>query len=104
VRSCDASVRCTNISIRVELLGHLHADASSAPAAPTALMARAMHICRRVGIDADGVAAVEFTGDRAVVYQLRERVARLKRERPSAETEGRSSGGRTLGWDHILTS
>jgi vancomycin permeability regulator SanA len=38
-------------------------------------MARAVYTCRRVGIDADGVAAPEFTGDRVVVYQVRERVA-----------------------------
>jgi vancomycin permeability regulator SanA len=38
-------------------------------------MARAVYTCRRVGIDADGVAAAEFTGDRALVYQVRERFA-----------------------------
>ena len=38
-------------------------------------MARAVYTCRRIGIDADGVAAAAFTGDRAVVYQLRERIA-----------------------------
>jgi vancomycin permeability regulator SanA len=38
-------------------------------------MARAVYTCRRIGIDADGVAAHEFTGDRALVYRLRERVA-----------------------------
>jgi vancomycin permeability regulator SanA len=38
-------------------------------------LARAVYTCRRIGIDADGVVAPEFTGDRAVVYQVRERVA-----------------------------
>jgi vancomycin permeability regulator SanA len=37
--------------------------------------ARATFICRRLGIDADGVAAPEFTGDRLIVYWLRERFA-----------------------------
>ena len=37
--------------------------------------ARATFICRRVGIDADGVAAPEFTGDRLIVYWIRERFA-----------------------------
>ncbi len=40
-------------------------------------MARAVYTCRRVGIDADGVVAPEFTGDRALVYQVRERFALL---------------------------
>ena len=38
-------------------------------------MARAVYTCRRIGIDADGVVAPEFTGDRAIVYQVRERFA-----------------------------
>lgn len=38
-------------------------------------MARAVYTCRRVGIDADGVVAAEFTGYRALVYQVRERFA-----------------------------
>jgi vancomycin permeability regulator SanA len=38
-------------------------------------MARAAYTCRRIGIDADGVVAPEFTGDRFVVYQIRERFA-----------------------------
>jgi vancomycin permeability regulator SanA len=38
-------------------------------------MARAVYTCRRIGVDADGVVAPEFTGDRAVVYQVRERFA-----------------------------
>ncbi|HEV8229301.1 MAG TPA: ElyC/SanA/YdcF family protein [Candidatus Limnocylindria bacterium] len=38
-------------------------------------LARAVYTCRRVGLDADGVAAPGFTGDRAVVYQIRERFA-----------------------------
>ena len=38
-------------------------------------MARAVYTCRRLGIDADGVVAPEFTGDRVVVYQIRERFA-----------------------------
>jgi vancomycin permeability regulator SanA len=38
-------------------------------------MARAVYTCRRIGIDADGVAAPEFTGDRVIVYQVRERFA-----------------------------
>jgi vancomycin permeability regulator SanA len=37
--------------------------------------ARATFICRRLGIDADGVAAPEFTGDRLIVYWIRERFA-----------------------------
>jgi vancomycin permeability regulator SanA len=37
--------------------------------------ARAVYTCRRIGIDADGVVAPEFTGDRVVVYQVRERFA-----------------------------
>ena len=75
-------------------------------------MARAVYTCRRVGIDADGVVAPEFTGlsrhrvpdtralrPRARVARGERRRAvrsRLKRERPSALAEGRSSGGRTL--------
>jgi vancomycin permeability regulator SanA len=38
-------------------------------------MARAVYTCRRLGIDADGVVAPEFTGDRVLIYQLRERFA-----------------------------
>jgi vancomycin permeability regulator SanA len=38
-------------------------------------VARAVYTCRRIGVDADGVAAPEFTGDRALVYQVRERFA-----------------------------
>lgn len=38
-------------------------------------MARAVYTCRRIGIDADGVAAPEFTGDRVLMYQVRERFA-----------------------------
>ena len=38
-------------------------------------MARAVYTCRRIGIDADGVVAPEFTGYRVVVYQIRERFA-----------------------------
>jgi vancomycin permeability regulator SanA len=38
-------------------------------------MARAVYTCRRLGIDADGVVAAEFTGDRVLVYQVRERFA-----------------------------
>jgi vancomycin permeability regulator SanA len=37
--------------------------------------ARATFICRRLGIDADGVAAPEFTGDRLIPYLVRERFA-----------------------------
>jgi len=37
--------------------------------------ARATFICRRLGIDADGVAAPEFTGDRLMAYLVRERFA-----------------------------
>ena len=38
-------------------------------------VARATFICRRLGIDADGVAAPEFTGDRLIPYLVRERFA-----------------------------
>jgi vancomycin permeability regulator SanA len=38
-------------------------------------VARAVYTCRRIGLDADGVVAPEFTGDRALVYQVRERFA-----------------------------
>ena len=38
-------------------------------------MARAVYTCRRIGIDADGVVAPEFTGYRVVIYQVRERLA-----------------------------
>ena len=38
-------------------------------------VARAVYTCRRIGIEADGVVAPEFTGDRVVVYQIRERFA-----------------------------
>lgn len=38
-------------------------------------MSRAVYTCRRLGIDADGVVAPEFTGDRVLVYQVRERFA-----------------------------
>ena len=37
--------------------------------------ARATFICRRLGIEADGVAAPEFTGDRLLPYLVRERLA-----------------------------
>jgi len=37
--------------------------------------ARATYICRRLGVDANGVAAPEFTGDRHIVYLVRERFA-----------------------------
>lgn len=37
--------------------------------------ARATFTCRRVGVAADGVAAPEFTGDRLIVYLVRERLA-----------------------------
>ena len=40
-------------------------------------MARAVYTCRRLGIDADGVVAAEFTGDRVLIYQIRERFALL---------------------------
>ena len=39
--------------------------------------ARATYICRAMGIDAAGVAAPEFTGDRYPVYLVRERLALL---------------------------
>ena len=38
-------------------------------------MSRAVYTCRRIGIDADGVVAPEFTGDRVLVYLVRERFA-----------------------------
>lgn len=38
-------------------------------------VARAVYTCRRIGLDADGVVAPEFTGDRVLVYQVRERFA-----------------------------
>jgi vancomycin permeability regulator SanA len=38
-------------------------------------MSRAVYTCRRLGIDAEGVVAPEFTGDRVLVYQIRERFA-----------------------------
>jgi vancomycin permeability regulator SanA len=38
-------------------------------------MSRAVYTCRRIGMDADGVVAPEFTGDRVLVYQVRERFA-----------------------------
>jgi vancomycin permeability regulator SanA len=38
-------------------------------------VARAVYTCRRLGIDADGVVAAEFTGDRVLIYQVRERFA-----------------------------
>ena len=38
-------------------------------------MARAVYTCRRLGIDADGVVAPEFTGHRVLIYQVRERFA-----------------------------
>jgi vancomycin permeability regulator SanA len=38
-------------------------------------VARATFTCRRLGIDAEGVAAPEFTGDRLIVYWIRERFA-----------------------------
>jgi vancomycin permeability regulator SanA len=37
--------------------------------------ARATYICRALGVDANGVAAPEFTGDRYPVYLVRERLA-----------------------------
>jgi len=37
--------------------------------------ARATFTCRRLGVDADGVAAPEFTGDRLIPYLVRERLA-----------------------------
>ncbi len=37
--------------------------------------ARAVYTCRRLGIDADGVVAPEFTGDRVLIYLVRERFA-----------------------------
>jgi vancomycin permeability regulator SanA len=37
--------------------------------------ARATFVCRRLGLDANGVAAPEFTGDRLIVYWIRERFA-----------------------------
>jgi vancomycin permeability regulator SanA len=37
--------------------------------------ARATYICRALGLDASGVAAPEFTGDRYIVYLVRERFA-----------------------------
>jgi vancomycin permeability regulator SanA len=37
--------------------------------------ARATFICRGIGVDAEGVAAPEFTGDRLIVYWIRERFA-----------------------------
>lgn len=39
--------------------------------------ARPTFISRRVGVDADGVAAPECTGDRLIVYRIRERLALL---------------------------
>lgn len=38
-------------------------------------MSRAVYTCRRLGIDADGVVAPEFTGDRVLIYLVRERFA-----------------------------
>jgi vancomycin permeability regulator SanA len=38
-------------------------------------VARATYICRALGVDASGVAAPEFTGERYPVYLLRERFA-----------------------------
>ena len=40
-------------------------------------VARAVYICRRLGLDAIGVTAEEFTGDRYLVYRLREPLAML---------------------------
>ena len=40
-------------------------------------VARAVYICRRLGLDAIGVTAEEFTGDRYLVYRLREPFAML---------------------------
>lgn len=37
--------------------------------------ARATFICRRIGVEANGVAAPEFTGDRLIAYWVRERLA-----------------------------
>jgi vancomycin permeability regulator SanA len=38
-------------------------------------VSRAVYTCRRLGIDADGVVAPEFTGDKVLVYLVRERFA-----------------------------
>ena len=40
-------------------------------------VARAVYTCRRLGLDAIGVTADEFTGDRYLVYRLREPFAML---------------------------
>lgn len=40
-------------------------------------VARAVYTCRRLGLDAIGVTAEEFTGDRYLVYRLREPFAML---------------------------
>ena len=40
-------------------------------------VARAVYTCRRLGLDALGVTAEEFTGDRYLVYRLREPFAML---------------------------
>ena len=40
-------------------------------------VARAVYTCRRLGMDAIGVTAEEFTGDRYLVYRLREPFAML---------------------------
>jgi len=40
-------------------------------------VARAVYICRRLGLDALGVPAEEFTGDRYLIYRLREPLAML---------------------------
>ncbi len=40
-------------------------------------VARAVYLCRRLGLDAIGVTAEEFTGDRYLVYRLREPLAML---------------------------
>lgn len=40
-------------------------------------VARAVYLCRRLGLDAIGVTADEFTGDRYLIYRLREPLAML---------------------------
>ncbi len=59
---------CLNVRARYPSLGVLVVSQADHAA-------RATFICRRVGVDADGVAAPEFTGDRLIVYWVRERFA-----------------------------
>lgn len=59
---------CVNVRERYPSLGILVVSQADHAA-------RATFICRRVGVSADGVAAPEFTGDRLVVYLVRERLA-----------------------------